>query len=256
MSARSFDIESTANERTKAWAALSKRSERERTGTFLIEGAREAQRAAERIVISEVIWCPEYRDTPGVDATTVTSVSQRVFDKISRRQNPDGIAVVARTPDLSLDSFSPSPPALVLVGDGIEKPGNIGAMLRTCDAFGAAFLGSDLATDLVNPNVVRAAQGSLYTTPAATVSRGDALAWCDENTTIVAADPGGEVPPWDIDLTGPISIVIGSEHAGVDGGWLAAGTPTAIPMGGIADSLNASVSAGVLLSEATRQRSG
>lgn len=249
------DIESTTNRRAKGWAALSKRVERDRTGEFLIEGRRETERAIDRIALAEVIWCPEYGDPPASGALAPTTVSKRVFDKISRRQNPDGIAAVARTPDLTIGSFTPRAPLLVLVADGIEKPGNIGAMLRTCDAFGAAFLASALGTDLVNPNVVRSAQGSLYTTPVASLSRADAIEWCVEHTAIVVAHTTGEDDLWQRDFTGPTTIVIGAEHSGVDGEWFAVGTPALIPMTGVADSLNASVSAGVFLSEAARQRS-
>lgn len=255
MSGQPFDIESTTNPRTKHWATLAKRVERDRTGTFLIEGRRETERAIDHLAIEEVIWCPEYGDPPDSGALSRTTVSRRVFDKISRRQSPDGIAAVARIPDLGLGSFAPQAPALVLVADGIEKPGNIGAMLRTCDAFDAAFLGSALGTDLVNPNVIRAAQGSLYAAPVASVPRADAIEWCTRHTAIVVAHPSGASPLWRRDFTGPTAIVIGAEHSGVDSQWLNVGTPTLIPMAGVADSLNASVSAGVFLSEAARQRS-
>jgi len=250
-----LDIESSANKRVKAWAALSSRSERDRTSTFLIEGRRETSRALDHLTINEVIWCPQFGDRPMITGVSVTSVSSRVFEKISRRQNPDGVAAVARTPDLSLESFRPVPPALILVADGVEKPGNIGAMLRTCDAFGAAFIGSDLGTDIVNPNVVRSAQGSLFTIPIAAVSRSDSIEWCRHNTTIVVAHPEGDTSLWNSRLAGPTTFVVGAEHSGVSSPWLEAGIPTLIPMTGLADSLNTSVSAGIFLAEAARQRS-
>jgi TrmH family RNA methyltransferase len=250
------DIGSTANPRAKAWASLSKRTVRDETGTFLIEGARETERALASFTVKEVIWCPEYGEVPGTGTKQLTTVSTRVFDKISRRQNPDGVAAIGVTPDMTLTAFTPAGAALVLVGDAIEKPGNIGAMLRSCDAFGAAFVGSSLGTDLVNPNVIRAAQGSIFTTPLASVTRAAAIEWAIEHTRILVAHPDGAVPLWEQDLTGPTTIVIGSEHAGVDAQWLGVGTPTFIPMAGMADSLNASVSAGVFLAEAARQRSG
>ncbi len=255
MTARSLDIESTANPRVKAWAALSKRSERDRTNTFLVEGRRETERATEHLVVRELIWCPAYGLQPAVDTSHLTTVSARAFDKVSRRQNPDGVAAVVETPEMSLSSWKPVHPLLVLVGDAIEKPGNLGAMLRSCDAFGAAFIGSHPATDLVNPNVVRAAQGSLFTTPVATASRGESIEWCVENTDVVVAHPGGTESLWDLDLIRPVSIVIGSEHQGVHRSWLESGTAASIPMEGAADSLNASVSGGIFLAEAARQRS-
>jgi TrmH family RNA methyltransferase len=250
-----LDLESTTNPRVKAWANLAKRSERDRTSLFLIEGARESLRAKDLLDVVEVIVCPEYV-SDDVFLPTATTVSTRVFDKISRRQHPDGVALIARTPDHRLDSFSPPDPALVLVGDAIEKPGNIGAMLRTCDSFGAGFIGSSVKTDMQNPNVVRAAQGSLFSPPIATADRPQAIAWATDNTQVIVAHPeeGGKLL-WDVDLTKPTSIVIGAEHEGVDQSWLDAGEPVSLPVEGAADSLNASVTAAVFLAEALRQRS-
>lgn len=249
-----YNIESTANDRARGWFALAKRSERDRAGLFIIEGAREVERATAVIDVTEIIVCPDYAPD-FVSTSGVTTVSRRVFDKLSNRQHPDGVACVARTPHHALDGFSPTDPALVLVADGIEKPGNIGAILRTCDGLGAAFLGSELGTDLVNPNVIRAAQGSLFALPIASAGRDEAVTWCRENTTIVVAHPDtGADDLWSIDLTTPTSIVIGAEHSGVDEQWLRAGKPAVIPMHGSADSLNASVTAAVFLAEAARQR--
>lgn len=256
MSGRSLDIERATNPRVKAWVSLSTRAERDRTSTFLIEGARETERALQHIGLREVIWCPDYGAAPEAGEHTLTTVSKRVFDKISRRQNPDGVAAVGRTPDMTLATFEPGDPALIMVADGIEKPGNIGAILRSCDAFGAGFLGSSLGTDVVNPNAIRAAQGSLYTTPLASVTRANAIEWCAAHTRIVVAHPDGATSVWEQDLSGPTTIVIGSEHAGIDAEWLEVGDTTLIPMAGVADSLNVSVSAGVFLAAAARQRFG
>jgi TrmH family RNA methyltransferase len=249
-----YDIESTANDRARAWFSLASRSERDRTRRFIIEGAREVERATRVIDVIETIVCPDYAHD--FDATSSTTlVSRRVFDKLSNRRHPDGVACVARAPDLGIDVFSPPDPALVLVADGIEKPGNIGAILRTCDALGAAFLGSALGTDLTNPNVVRSAQGSLFAFPIALGARNEAMAWCLENTTVIVAHPDetSEVL-WSLDLVEPLSIVIGAENSGVHESWLLAGTPAVIPMRGEADSLNASVTAAIFLAEAARQR--
>jgi TrmH family RNA methyltransferase len=208
------------------------------------------------LTVTGLIWCPDYGAAPPVGDVALTTVSRRVFDKLTRRQHPDGVAAVAKTPDLSLASFEPGSPALVVIADGMEKPGNIGAVIRTCDSFGAGFVGSSLGTDLVNPNVIRAAQGSIFATPLASVERAAAVEWATARTTIIAAHPIGAASLWDEDLTGPTTIVIGSEHAGVDPLWLEVGTSVVIPMVGVADSLNASVSAGIFLAEAARQRTG
>ncbi len=248
-----YDIESTANDRARAWFALARRSERDRTGTFVVEGRREVERALRLLDVVEVVLCPDHAD-PGT-FPGATLVSERVFDKLSNRRHPDGVACIARTPDHRIDGFAPPEPALVLVADGIEKPGNIGAMLRTCDALGAAFVGSDLGTDLVNPNVVRSAQGSLFAPPIAVATRREAIAWCERHTTIVVAHPDpAAAPVWDRDLTVPTSIVVGAEDRGVHPAWLDVGTPAVVPMRGTADSLNASVTAAIFLAEATRQR--
>jgi RNA methyltransferase, TrmH family len=245
-------IDSPANARVKAWRALRKRSARGETGTFLIEGEREVRRALDHVEIIESIV---RADRSTIDLPNTTLVSARVFDHLSARQHPDGIAAIARTPDLGLENLELPRSGLVLVGDGIEKPGNIGAMLRSADAFGAAFIGSALSTDVVNPNVVRAAQGSLYATAVAVAERSEAIAWCVRNTTVVLAVADGGPPPWDVDLGHPTSVVIGSEHAGIDPAWMGHGDPSTIPTSGTADSLNASVAAAVFLAEATRQRS-
>ena len=234
---------------------MAKRSERDGTGMFLIEGARESLAAKDILEIVEVIVCPEYI-SDDISLPTATTVSKRVFDKISRRQHPDGVALLARRPDHRLRMFSPPGPALVLVGDGIEKPGNVGAMLRTCDSFGAGFIGSSIKTDLENPNVVRSAQGSLFSPPIAVADRHEAVTWCTSNTHVIVAHPGvGGKSLWDVDMTSPTSIVIGAEHEGVHPSWLEAGEHVSLPVAGAADSLNASVTAAVFLGEAMRQRS-
>jgi TrmH family RNA methyltransferase len=251
--AMTIEIASTTNHRVKAWFTLQKRSVRNATGLFLIEGRRESDRAIPHVDRLELIWCEDYADEAAPRGAT--TVSTAVFDKISRRQHPDGVAVIARIPDLSFDQFRVDSPALVLVADGIEKPGNIGAILRTCDALGAAFVGSSLATDLVNPNVVRAAQGSLFGTPTAFVSREDAIAWCSANTQVLVTRPDDSVSLWGFDLTGPTSIVIGAEAEGVAQAWSDVGVGITIPMSGHADSMNTSVTAAIVLAEASRQRS-
>ncbi|MFV1999204.1 MAG: TrmH family RNA methyltransferase [Acidimicrobiia bacterium] len=250
------DIESPANPRVKSWLALSKRSERDRTERFVIEGHREATRAGNLLTILETVICPEYAGG-SPDLPKVVTVNTRVFDKLSHRQRPDGVLVIAQQPNVALANFAPPDPALILVADGIEKPGNIGAILRSCDAMGAGFIGASLGTDITNPNVVRSAQGSLFSTPIAVTNREAAMEWCTEHTSIIVAHTSTTAASlWDLDLTSPTSIVIGSEHEGVDATWLDVGIAAMVPMQGAADSLNASVAAGIFTAEATRQRRG
>lgn len=247
------DITSRSNPRVKAWRDLRSRSTRDRTGRFLIEGERETVRALGHVTIVETIV---RIDRAPIDLPEVVTVGPTVFDAISARQNPDGIAAVAEVPDHRIASFAPPRPHLVLVVDGVEKPGNLGAMIRTADALGAAVIASAAGTDLVNPNVVRAAQGSLFAVPIASGGRDEAIRWCVGSGRVVVATPDAATSVWDTDLTGDVSVVVGSEHAGVDPQWSEIGEPVTIPMRGGADSLNASVSAAILLAEASRQRSG
>lgn len=248
------EITSTSNTRVKGWLALAKRSERSDSGTFLVEGHRESQRVAGFTDILEHIWCPDYTDE--MPPSGAITVSAHVFDRISRRQHPDGVAVVARTPDMTLERIDVGKDPLVLIADGIEKPGNIGAIIRTCDALGASFVGSSLGTDLVNPNVIRSAQGSLFSFPMAAAPRAEVVAWATERTRIIAMRPDDADQLWDTDLTGAVSVVIGAEHDGVAPEWSDVGQGVHIPMHGAADSLNASVTAAIVLAEAVRQRSG
>jgi RNA methyltransferase, TrmH family len=248
---RAVDIDSPSNPRVKVWRSLRTREARDRTGTCLIEGRREVERAAAQVEIIEFIARSDrIADVP--EGATV--VSERVFSRLSARQNPDGIAAVVRTPSLSLANL-PEAPRMVLVGDGIEKPGNVGAMIRTADAFDATFVGSSLGTDLANPNVIRAAQGSLFSRPIASADRSDVIRWCTHRTQVVVASPIAGLSAWEADFRRPTSVVIGNEHLGVSEDWFAVGTRISIPISGTADSLNASVAAAVLLAEATRQRS-
>lgn len=247
------DIDSPRNPRVRAWVDLRTRQSRDATGTFLVEGERETLRAANHLdIVTSIIRV----DRAPIDLPAPVLVSDRVFARLSARQHPDGIAAIVRTPDLGLDRLTDGAPGVVLVGDAIEKPGNIGAIIRTVDAFGAAFIGASLGTDIVNPHVVRSAQGSLLSCPIAVASTDDALAWCARNTSrIVVAAPDARTPLWETDLSGDLAIVVGSEHDGVDTRWIEAGDAIMIPTRGTADSLNASVAAAIFLAEATRQRS-
>ena len=150
------------------------------------------------------------------------------------------------------------PDALWLVAASVEKPGNLGAMLRTADAAGAAgVLVADAATDPFNPNVVRASVGTLFSVPLAVASAEDVRAWlATHGIRVVATSPDAPSDYATADLTGPVAIVVGGEHGGLGADWLGAGETVRIPMAGQADSINAAMAAAVLLFEARRQRTG
>lgn len=253
-------IESSANQRILATARLKQRSRRDEAGLFLVEGTREIERAvAAGAAIAEVYLCPDYAthetqslaEVVAASGVSSTTTSTRAFDKLSNRRHPDGIAAVAIAWRLSLDDLSRE---LTLVAESIEKPGNLGAILRTVDAAGAGLLLADPNVDPFNPNVVRASQGAVFSAPFALANAEEARDWVLDRGSVFVATPDAEIEIWDADLTGVTAVVIGSEHAGVSKAWNDVGTTVRIPMAGEADSLNASVSAAVVLFEAVRQR--
>lgn len=251
------EITSTSNPHVASLSKLKTRRGRKDASRFLIEGARELGRAVEGgRAIDEIVFCPDIASAAaaGVASTTtvpVTHMAAPPFNKLSIRQNPDGVIGVAPTWSLDLDAVDCD---LVLVAEAIEKPGNLGAMLRTADATGAGVVIADPTVDLFNPNVVRASQGALFTVPVAVTDSNTARSWATGRGSVIVMAVDGGAQLWDVDLTGRVAIVIGSEHAGVAEPWIGVGTPTRIPMLGKADSLNTSVAAAVVLYEALRQR--
>ncbi|MBN1883911.1 MAG: RNA methyltransferase [Candidatus Krumholzibacteriota bacterium] len=265
-------ITSAQNERLKAAAALRKRRERDRTGLTLVEGYREIERAVRAGVgIVEIFLGPGADEDAAVASLAsrlaaagapTCAVASRAWDKLAVREGTVPIVVVARVPERGLgtlsDAAGPGETPLYLVADRVEKPGNVGAILRSADGAGiTGLVVSDGATDLFNPNVVRASIGTVFTVPAAACTATDAIGWLRSRGAriVVAALAGGAVPYSAVDYTGPTAIVVGSEETGVGPDWLhAADEIVRIPMRGAADSLNVSISAAVLLFEARRQR--
>ena len=210
-------------------------------------------------------------DTLATCGGEILPVSEAVFKKLAFGSRAEGILGVAEMPQITLnDILLPSPPAplpkgeggskknpLVAVLEGVEKPGNIGAVLRSADAAGvSAVILSDPHTDLYNPNAIRASLGTIFTMPVCEASSDDVLAWLRKNKiSIVAARVDGSVPYTDIDYRNPTAVVLGSETAGLSSTWTAVDiTAIRLPMLGAADSLNVSVTAAVIFYEALRQR--
>jgi TrmH family RNA methyltransferase len=260
-------VTSPANPRIKAAVRLRKRRERDATGLVLIEGIRELSRALEgHITIEECFYEPTLAATAegkrlereiASRGITATAVAARVFEKLAYREGSGGFVAVARRPRRSLHDLPSCENPLLLVVDGVEKPGNIGAVLRSADAAGAAgLIVSDPKTDLYNPNVIRASLGTVFTTPAVCTSARDAALWLEKNgVSVFTATPFAALPYTEADYTGATALVVGSEDRGVGGRWL--GPPAIrvrIPMMGCADSLNVSAAATILLYEALRQR--
>lgn len=256
------DIESTTNSRIKGLVRLRKRRERDATGLFLVEGERELESALLRHEVLDLYVCEGLLTEHGarvydsiVDggAIPVTWVSEAVLEKISLRGNPSGFVAVLRQWEAPLDGI-PTKDAFVLVVESIEKPGNLGGMIRSANAAGASVVVADATTDLFNSNVIRASMGTLFTTPVAVASTEETLTWLDEHAIAVfATTPAATNAHSEVDLTGPCALVVGSESAGLSDVWFGR-EQILIPMTGTIDSLNASVSAGIVLFEAVRQR--
>lgn len=254
-------IESPTNSRIKALVRLRKRSERDETGTFIIEGERELEAALESKEILEVFVCEDLLTAHGkrvvAQATNaglpMTSVTSDVLSKVAYRGNPSGFIAVARQWEMLLGAI-PLSDALILVVEAIEKPGNLGGMLRSAEAAGASVIVASPTTDIYNSNVVRAAMGALFRVPLAVASTADTLAWLQENgLAVYATSPAAETSLWEADFTAPCALVVGGESDGLTDAWLEQ-SRVSIPMPGKADSLNASVSAAIVLFEAVRQR--
>jgi TrmH family RNA methyltransferase len=256
-------ITSTANPRVKAFAKLNKARERQRTGLFLVEGYREIQRAvAAGVEVETLLVCPDLLTNEahplveGLDAADSLDLDEAPFRKVAFRENPPGVIAVARQFDTVLTNLWLGDRPLILVIEQVEKPGNLGAMMRTADAVGVdAVIVADAATDVFNPNVVRASQGSLFSVPLAVATTEEAVAWTQAKSIhVVGGYPAAPNELWQAKMTGPIAVLVGAEDVGISREWDGVAEPVRIPMAGAADSLNASVAAAILLFEATRQR--
>jgi RNA methyltransferase, TrmH family len=260
-------LTSRANPRVTAVAALRDRREREQRGLTVVDGARETRRALDSgVEVLEAFVCepllagPDARsalDTLTSRAVPVTTVSEPVFEKLAFGERAEGLVLVVRVPDLALERLVLPADPLVVVMEGVEKPGNVGAVLRSADGAGAdALVAAAPLTDLFNPNAIRASAGTVFSVPLASGSSEAVLAWARAAGLRIVATRVDAVSRYsDADLRGPLAIVLGAEADGLSAVWDAPDIePVAIPMRGVADSLNVSVSAAVLLYEARRQR--
>jgi RNA methyltransferase, TrmH family len=264
------EITSPDNPTLKSLAKLKELRGRRDAGQFLIEGLRETLRALQAGEdIQQLLLCLELMDEGSVESNEleqrakeqkieILELSQRAFLKLSVRQNPDGVIGVANIKEKSLADIPLKENALILVIDGLEKPGNVGALLRTADAVNAdAVIVTGFGTDLYNPNVIRASMGSLFSRPVLSLEAPEVIEFLQEKRfKIVAATPVSSKSFWAEDFTTSTAIILGEEHAGLSKEWLeAATTHVTIPMSGLADSLNVATAGALLLYEALRQRS-
>lgn len=259
-------LTSLQNPRVKDLVKLRQRRPRDERGVVLIEGYAAVRLALEtHQAISEFYYCPELylgSNEPALveraraAGAAVYQTTPEVFTKIAYRDRPEGLIAVAAQFRHTLADLEVTPHSLFLVAEAIEKPGNLGTMLRTADAAGAAVIVCDPITDAFNPNVVRASIGTLFTTPIAHADTKSFFEWkAKTGVKLIATTPSAATPFTDIDLTGPVALAVGTEQVGLPQNWIdQADERVIIPMYGQADSLNAAASATLILYEAVRQR--
>ena len=260
-------ITSLQNPLIKNINKLHKSAERKKQNLAVVEGGREILCALEAgNIIQKLLLSDSAHSSPffktisaKIEKQKTVEISGKVFQKITYRDNADGMLAIIEPQYLFPDDIKLSVNPLIIVLDAIEKPGNIGAIFRTADAAGAdAVIICDPQTDLYNPNIIRASLGTLFTTQAAISSGEEAFQWLKNNKIkVFAAALQTEKNYFEMDFTVPSAIIMGSEAHGLSDSRLKnADEIIKIPMKGNADSLNVSVSTAVIVYEAVRQRSG
>ena len=266
--ANAVRLTSLRNPTLQAARRLKNRRIRNDSQRFRIEGYREVERALDAgIELEHAIYCDAIsrfercrqtlkRITAQTNAI-VYATTKRVFIGVTQWQNPDGLLVVAKQPSTALDEFRAVSKGVYLIVDGIEKPGNLGSMFRSADATGCnGILISDPTVDLFNPNVVRSSLGTIFTTPCAVATAPEIYAWIrTHDLRIVSTSPSTEQSYLNTALDSDCAIVIGSEKDGLNSSWLARSDElVSLPTEGYSDSLNAAMTATVMLFESFRQR--
>lgn len=260
-------ITSTSNQRIKDVAKLRDRRQREKQHRFTIDGARELVRAISAgIELSEVFVCDslcqsddarEALNLLSQSGVTRWDVTPQVFAKLAFGERAEGVLAVAPTPSRELVQLELPENPLVAVLEGVEKPGNLGAVLRSADAAGvSALVVADGRTDLFNPNAIRASLGTIFSVPLASASGLETIDWLRErHIPCYAARVDGDIVYTDVPWRNPSAVILGSEAEGVSSLFHAPDIRAIrVPMLGIADSLNVSATAAVIFYEALRQR--
>ncbi len=256
-------ITSTQNPKIKSLLALEKPRERKKQQLFVIEGVKEIGMALEAgYKISNLFFCEEIISAQALPKNLsgerhLIPVSKEVFDKIAIRENSGGVIAVAemRTNQLSQLKLKANP--LLLIIESVEKPGNLGALLRTADAAGIdAVICCDSQTDFYNPNVIRSSIGCVFTNQVAAATSEETIHWLKKsNIHIYCTYLEAAKPYCEIDFTEPSAIVMGTEATGISESWVKnADANIIIPMQGKIDSMNVSTAAAVVVFEARRQR--
>lgn len=257
-------IESRQNPTVKRLEKLHEAKGRKEQERFLIDTPRDMERALKRgVKIVAGYWCREFPRQEEIEKLLqankipMTEMSQGPFEAICYRENPGGIVLEAESWPTRLEEVKIKNPTLVVVAEDIEKPGNLGTLLRTADAVGAGLvLGCNATVELFNPNTIRSSAGAAFVVPYATATLEEALVWIKKHQLkLVAAAPAAPKSLWQANLKMPVALAVGSEDEGLSEKMLkAADEMVSLPMKGVGDSLNVSVACGAMLYEVLRQR--
>lgn len=259
-------ITSRSNAHYKSWIHLLRSRERKKSGLFLIEGFRELSRALKAKVDLVELILTETAIAHSTTSEWLSALPEKLisyvlpddlFKTLSVREHPDGFLGVAQLKTSTADTWVPNPNGLYLLVERLEKPGNLGALMRSAEATAVdAVLIADPCVDLFNPHVIRASQGAVFQVPTYCQSADELLTRLNATRLALwAATPRAQRTYWDCDFTQGSVICIGNEASGLQPIWFERATPMVIPMyGQSADSLNASVAGTLCLYEAQRQR--
>ena len=250
------EITSVQNPKIKKLLALQqKSSERREAGLFVVEGRREIEHCAAAGYEIDSVFCLDGK--LDVKADHMFRVTPEVYEKIAYRGGTEGVIAEVRAKTLSLSDLKPGENPLVVVLESVEKPGNLGAVLRSADASGVdAVIVCDPLTDLFNPNLIRSSIGGVFSVPTVACTSVEAVSWLkSKGIQILTAQLQDSSLYYDVDMKRGTAIVMGTESTGLTDIWRkAADAHIRIPMLGVLDSLNVSVSAAILMYEAVRQR--
>ncbi len=252
-------ITSLQNERVKRIVALGQKSSLRRSeGVIVVEGRRELEHCLNcGYEVVAVYHCPALIDSIPACACPHYEVTREVYEKMVYRGSTEGVIAEVRPRQLTLDDLQLGEQPLIIVLEAVEKPGNLGAVLRSADAAHAdAVVVCDPLTDLYNPNIIRSSIGAIFTVPCVACSSEECITFLKTNNIqILTAQLQDSLPYYDTDMRRSTAIVMGTESTGLTNQWRAAADRhIRIPMKGQLDSLNVSVSAAILLFEAVRQR--
>jgi TrmH family RNA methyltransferase len=255
-------ITSLQNELIKQAQALREARERRQAGMTIIDGAREIKRAFEAGIFLDKVFYVKGRQEALLKQLSdrkiaSIEVSDKVMEKLAYGERHEGIIALAKTPLWTLKDLKLSPQPLVVVLESLEKPGNLGAILRTCDGVGVeAVLVCDPKTDVYNPNVIRSSTGVIFSVPVVCSTFEGIFSFLkSKKIKICASSPAGKELYTQASFKGAWALVLGSEDQGLSDVWpTVADIMVRIPMKGLADSLNVSISAAIILYEALRQR--